>query len=305
MKKIVIIIIATVLCFVCKAQSEIEIAMVVPVEQESAMNANLWQTLNGKMHTMITRNGVSAAEYSGIVMYPQISVLNEQTVEGGMKNITIIDLQLTLTCENVITNTVYNSQVFYLRGEGTANNVAKMKAINNINPNNEQFAQFIKETKQKIVNYYQNNMAALLDRAKTLASMQQYGQAIALLNTFPISVSGYKEVNNAIIAIYKQYQQDNCKQFYHSAYTAYSSNDYQRALSVLEQIDMQSPCANDAKTLCNTIKQQVEEQTARQAEQLEKMFQSYVDLESKRIKACRDIAVEYYKSACINCRKSK
>ena len=67
------------------------------------------------------------------------------------------------------------------------------------------------------------------------------------------------------------------------------------AVEYLQQVDMTSPCATEAKMLCAKIRQSKDAEARHAAELLERQFQREADVEKQRIKAVRDIAVAYCK----------
>lgn len=66
------------------------------------------------------------------------------------------------------------------------------------------------------------------------------------------------------------------------------------AAEYLQQIDMTSSCATEAKELCANIKQSKDAEAKQVIERVERQSQRETDIEERRIKAARDIAVAYF-----------
>ena len=79
------------------------------------------------------------------------------------------------------------------------------------------------------------------------------------------------------------------------ARTEFSNGNFDAAVEYLQQIDMTSSCAAEAKQLCMQIKQTKDAEARRAVELIERQSQRETDLEKTRIKAARDVAVAYCK----------
>jgi len=278
-----------------RAQSQIEIAVAIP-SQQVEISKNTYNVMRSKLLGAMTKNGVASVEYSSIIIYPEISFTDKQVVEGGMRNVTIINMQLNLIVEHLITGTIFNSLVLSLQGEGISLDQAVMRAVSKLNPDDARINEFVSLSKQKIISYYENNTNAIIQKARNLASTKQYEEAVALLFSYPASVHGYATVSAAMSNIYKQYQSSECGKIVQEARAAYSVGNYSEAATLLQQVDMQSSCANEARTLCQQIKNTRDAEAARRIAAYERAYQSQVALEKHRINAIRDVAVAYCKS---------
>lgn len=125
--------------------------------------------------------------------------------------------------------------------------------------------------------------------------LHQYEEALSLLFSCPSTLANYNSVNTAISNIYKQYQRNECGNLLLQAQTEYSNGNYEACAEMLKQIDTTSPCATEAKTLCQRIKQSRDTEAKQIIALIENQAKREGDLEKQRIKAARDIAVAYYK----------
>ena len=97
----------------------------------------------------------------------------------------------------------------------------------------------------------------------------------------PATISDYTKVNNEITTIYRQYQTQECNNVIQKARAEFSNGNFDAAVEYLQQIDMTSSCATEAKQLCMQL--------------IERQSQRETDIEKTRIKAARDVAVAYCK----------
>lgn len=272
----------------------VEMAFAIPSDSEQ-LSDNTAKMLRSKLLPAMTENGVETAEVSTIAIKPEISFVNRQVVEGGMRNIHTSDIQFNFVCTNLATSTTYASCVITVRGEGFSDDDMVKSALSKLSAQNPRLVSFIGKAKEKINDYYQRNLSAVLSRAKTFADMQQYGEALALLFSCPATISDYAKVNDAITAIYRQYQTRECGSILQQARAEYANGNYTAATEYLQQIDMTSSCANEAKQLCTQIKKSRDAEARQAAELMEKQAQHEADMEKQRIKAARDVAVAYCK----------
>lgn len=120
-----------------------------------------------------------------------------------MRNITMVELEVSLFVKQVITHTLFGSCSKTLKGNGRNLSDAIRNAFSGINARDNVYSQFLAETKEKIANYYLENRANLLNQARQLAANQQYEQALTLLMTYPQNLKGSDEIQTAAIGIYK------------------------------------------------------------------------------------------------------
>ena len=86
----------------------IEIAFALPVGN-CQLSDNTAKMLRSKFLPAMTESGVETAEVSTIAIKPEISFVNKQVVEGGMRNIHTSDIQFNFVCTNLATSTTFAS----------------------------------------------------------------------------------------------------------------------------------------------------------------------------------------------------
>ncbi len=268
--------------------SDIGIAVAMP--SECQLDNNTKSILKNKLLRIISSQGVAGIECGAIVIVPDVDVANYNTIGGGMRRITSVELEITVSVRNMITNTIFNATQIHVTGEGYSDIEAKRSAINKINVNSSEYAQFVKESKTKIYDYYDANTSVLLSKAKTLASQQLYDEALALLASYPESLPGYAKISDAMVSIFEQYQ----GQILLSAQAAYSRRDYAEAAELAATISAQSKCAPQAKALLDKINKSEDklynDMLAKEREEI----QSKERIRLAQIKAIENVATAYF-----------
>ena len=272
----------------------IEIGFVIPTNQDE-ISVNTARILRSRILPAFTAEGIETSEVSSIAIKPELSSTNYQEAEGGMRNIHTSEVQINLICQNLITGTVFASRTFSLQGQGYSADDLVKSAFSQIKLDDENVRLFLHTAKRQILSYYSRNLRAVLDRAQTYAQLHQYEEALSLLFSCPSTLANYNSVNAAISNIYKQYQRNECGNLLLQAQTEYSNGNYEACAEMLKQIDTTSPCATEAKALCQRIKQSRDTEAKQIIALIENQAKREADLEKQRIKAARDIAVAYYK----------
>lgn len=91
-KKILMIIAILISSTFSAIAQSLEIAFALPSDN-GRLRENTAKMLRSKLLPAMTENGVEPAEVSSIAIKPEISFVNKQVVEGGMRNIHTSDIQ--------------------------------------------------------------------------------------------------------------------------------------------------------------------------------------------------------------------
>lgn len=290
MKRLLIFWIAVVTTLmVCAEDAYISVAM----PSDSQLDNNTKSILKNKLLNIASAEGVASMECSAIAMIPEVNVLSKELVEGGMRNITTLELSITITVRNILTNAIFNTIIISATGNGYSETEAMRSAIKSIEPS--KYLKFIKTSKEKIIAYYRNNTSSLIAKANTLAGQQMYDEALATLSSYPESLAGYPQVAAAISSIFKKAQTQYCSEILQAARAAYAQRDYDGAAGLASTIDATSSCASEAKALLGSIRRSAEQEYKNQLEMERQERLSRERVATATIKAARDVAVAYYK----------
>lgn len=294
MKKIIFLLLLLGCSYLAKAQTD-NVSISVAMPNFCVLDNNTKSILKNKLLQLLSAKGVAGTECGAVIIVPEVNIINSNSISGGMRQISSVELGVTVTVRNMITNTVFNTIQIVSKGEGYSDNEAKRSAINKIDVLNTDYSKFVEATKLKIADYYRNNTATLITKANTLASQQLFDEALALLSAYPESLSGYAKVSDAVTSIFKECQTQYCSQILLSAQAAYSEHDYAEAAELVSMIDAQSSCAAQAKALLNSIKKGMDEQYNDIIAMGKEKIRSDERIKSAQIKAIKDIATAYFK----------
>lgn len=271
--------------------SDVFISVAMP--SNSVLDNNTKTILRNKLLAICTIEGVAATECGAIAMVPEVGVLDEQLVEGGIRNIRTMEISINVSVRNIITNTVFNTLTIISKGEGYSMQESLRSAIKKINEQN--YRNFAQATRQKVANYYSSNSANLIKKANTLCAQQRYGEAIALLTTFPESLADYSQVSAALQKIYQQYLTQNCEEIMMMAQAEYAKRNFDKAADLAASVDPSCSCFNSAKSLLSSIKKDNDKVYQNEIENQREELRTRERIATATINAARDVAVAYFK----------
>lgn len=290
MKRYYLLFLVTVL--ICKTFAQ-DVFIAVAMPANSILDNNTKTILKNKLLAICATEGVAATECGAIAMVPEVSVLDEEHVEGGMRNIYTTEINITISVRNLITNTVFNTLNITSKGDGYSKAESLRSAIKKINE--QRYTSFADVTQKKVSDYYRTSVSSLIAKANTLSAQQQYDEAIALLATYPESLSGYPQVSAAIRNIYQKYLTQNCEEIMMMARAEYAKRNYDRAADLAASIDPSCSCFSNAKSLLSSIKNSNDAVYQNEINERRESRKSRERVATAAINAARDVAVTYFK----------
>ncbi|MEN9907595.1 MAG: hypothetical protein RLZZ540_736 [Bacteroidota bacterium] len=305
MKHIYFIITGLLFTLISKGQSnneigKISLSVIMPQQIENLNDTQL-SKLDTKISQIVTTSGLSDSNYNNnFVIYPKLAVNETNVVEGGMQNITIVSIELSLFVKQVDTNILFSTINKTIKGSGSSKELAITNAISKIVTNDSDYKTFIEKSKTKIIQYYESKCSDIIRKSDGFVKTQQFEEALGLLMSVPDAVSCYNQVQVKAIEAYKGFQKKNCTKQMQLAKNTLATNDYAGTLNVLSEVDPASPCFKESQDIAKTIENKVSTEEKKQWDFQMKQYNDAVSLEKQRINAIKDIAVSYYKSQTIN-----
>ena len=293
--------IALLFTLVVKAQKtgdvgKISLSVVMPENIENLDTSQL-SRLESKISQIVTSAGISDSGYNNnIVIYPKLSLVESNVVEGGMQNLTVVTVDFGLFVKQVDSNILFSTISKTLKGSGTSKELAYANAISKIAVNDPEYQSFLDKSKTKIMQYYESRCGDIAKKAENLSRTQQYEQAIGLLLSVPEGVSCYSQVQAKAVEVYKALQKQNCARQLQLANNAMATKDYAGTLELLSGIDPASPCFQDSQKVAKSIESKLNAEQKKEWDFQMKQYNDEIALEKQRINAVKDIAVSYYKS---------
>lgn len=249
-----------------------------------------------KLQQICTKNGiVSSWSTNSFVVRPSFDIYQFETVEDGMQNIYVVKAELTLTISQ-IDGTIVNTINKTLKGSGNTKEKALTNCIADIPVTDEAFQTFLTEGKKKIIDYYQARCSDIMLKAQNYAKQEQYETAIAILMLVPEEVPCYEDIIKLIEGVYGTYQDKLCAQLTSAANAAIAIQDYDAAAEYLTQINPNSSCYSFAVNTFKKVEEKVSALEQRDWNYKMKQYDDSVQLEKIRIRAAKEIAVEYYRN---------
>lgn len=287
----------TLLCLVFLASNIVaqdnDVFISVAMPLNCILDNNTKSLLKSKLLTICTQNGVAATECGAIAMIPEVTIIDEKLIEGGMRNIYTTEVNVSITVRNIITNTVFNTLNITSKGEGYSKIEALRSSIKKINE--QKYGQFAVITKNKVNDYYSSNYEILIRKAYNLCAQQLYDEAIALLVTYPESLSDYSQVSFAIQKIYQQYLTQYCEEIMMIAHAEYAKRNFEKAADIAASVDPSCSCFNSAKSLLSSIKKDNDKEYQNEIENQREELRSRERIATATINAAKDVAVAYFK----------
>lgn len=275
---------------------KISLSVVMPDNIENLDSSQL-SRLESKISQIVTHAGISASGYdNSIVIYPKLSLVESNVVEGGMQNLTVVSVDFGLFVKQIEGNILFSSISKTLKGSGATKELAYANAISRIGVNDAEYQAFLEKSKTKIIQYYESKCSDIVKKADVLAKTQQYEQAIGLLLSVPEAATCYDQVQTKSIEVYKILQKQNCAKQLQLANNSLAAKDYGNTLDLLSAIDPASPCFQDSQKMAKSIEAKLNAEEKKEWDFQMRQYNDSVALEKQRISAVKDIAVAYYKS---------
>lgn len=250
--------------------------------------------LANKLNQIVTQNGLGGSvNNERFIITANVNVISKNLTPTA-PSMTAFVLEVTLYIGDGIEGTKFSSTSISVKGVGENETKAYISALKRISPDNGSIQSFVENGKSKIIQYYNSKCDFLIKEAQTLASQNNYEEAISKLTSVPIVCkSCYDKSMDAIVPIYQKQIDRDCKLKLAEATSIWSAN---QSLDVANQvgaivsvIEPSASCFGEVKIFFKKIAARVKELDAREWKYaLKEQVQ-----ESERIKAYRDIGVAY------------
>jgi hypothetical protein len=254
------------------------------------------KNLQNKLKQVVTKNGLGGSPFNTrFIISADVSVMSKDILPGPPP-MHAYNLDITLYIGDGIEGTVFASETISVKGVGTNENKAYISALKRISPKNSDVQAFVKNGKEKIIQYYKDNCDLIIKKANTMADQNQYGEAIYTLSSIPSACEEcYVKAMNAIKPIFQKQINLECKEKLQKATGIWNAAQdmaaAEEAGAMLASINPDASCAPQARTLSNKIAAKVKQIDAREWKYTVKDQQQ----ESERIAAVKAIGVAYGK----------
>ena len=240
-------------------------------------------------------NGVSASDgYAQFLITPRFTVLGK-SIQSGPPRLFVYEFDVSLYIGDYLGQKVFASTSINLKGIGSNETKAYLDAIKKLNPESRELQAFVKNGKDKIVDYYNTNYPNIIKKAQSLATQKQFEEALFYLSAIPECSTGYAQALKATATIYQQYVDNLCNIYLARARSAWNSQQdragAEEASEYLAYIYPDAACYKEAQGLHKEIKSRIREEWDFQM----KMYNDAVSLEKQRINAWKEVGVAFGK----------
>ena len=265
----------------------------------NGLNENNTSIIDGRIRSVISSLGMETGYGGRFVLACKVAALQREV--SGTK--LIQHLQVSFAVGDNISNICFGSVTTECMGIGNTEQLAMTNALKNIK-NFAALKDLAASSKQRIIDYYNQNGAAIIKKAKNLVTAQKWEEALYELAPIPQECSCYQEALSMMNTVYEQHINHDAQQILNEAQAMWSADpnpgpNAEQAMSILASINTSAKCYPQAQALMKKISSRVQSVTDQERRNEQEMERARLNaakaVTTARINACRDIAVAYAK----------
>lgn len=298
------ILIFVIICYslIVNAQSSmpinsLNIAVFVP--QSKLLYESNNEKLKSKMVQFLTKSGFGSDDESSasFMIYPKMDIENDIQLDAGLEPQKMITAEITFIIKQIPENKVFGSATLKVKGVGKNNNEAIRNCLTSINSSSPVLVDFVKNTREKIIQHYVDNCDIIITTAQTEFDKKNIEKAIYILNAVPSDARDcYIKVQEKIKTFYQALIDNECQQLMIQATAASGNKDYSNAFNILGNITPNSKCYNDAKFAISKIEDKISKAEAEEYKRIQEENRIQTQKEMAYLSAAKEVAKEYFKS---------
>ncbi len=194
-----------------------------------------------RMQRMLVGNGYGDNGYvERFVLTAKVDVTSKDIVPSTPARVSE-KMEVTFFVGDIVENKLYASCTVSLQGIGTNENKALISAFSKLNPNQKDFSEMLDTAKGKIVDFYTNHCAEEISKARTMASVGNYDEAISRMMAVPnVCADCYDKCQVAATSFYQQkidayglQQLNKARNAWMKSQDAYGANEVAQYLNVI------------------------------------------------------------------------
>lgn len=188
------------------AQENIHFVAGTPAQQ--GMSAKNQNALKLKVEQIIARNNAGAASvYNAFVIQPELVPGETKKTEGLLRDVTLVTGEFSLTARNKYDDSLYGTVVIEVQGDAAGStDDAIASLISGIKVTDPAFVRFIRTTRKRIAEFYQQNCPDIMKKAQALAAAGSAEEAADYLAAVPATAPCYDDVITLLEKIGKDIQ---------------------------------------------------------------------------------------------------
>jgi len=279
-------------------EGKIKLTVMVPDENLSVEAA---KQLESKLIQMVTANGIGGLGGNPrYVLAPEVNLLKKEvTSTAPVRH--LITYDITFYVADIILGTVFASSNIQATGVGDSETLAFLAAFNDLKPTDAKFQQMLSDAQDKIVTYYQEHGAELVNEAKMLSAKGDYAEAMALLGSIPAEVGDvYENAIQLMDELLPKYLENECglilSQF-QAALGNQKNGVNKEAMAYYAMIPANSSCKAEADAAYKEYKAQLSAEDQREWDRESAQIQS--DNEFRKLKTELEAKIQITGNQCL------
>lgn len=229
------------------------------------------RSLDMKLKQMVTQNGMGATS-NQFILTANTVVLDKQVTATAPAQF-IVELEVSFFVLNLVDNVIVDEMSYTVKGIDRLENKAVIQAINQIKPKSPQVRQFMDNTRESIITYYNTRIPAIVAKAQSLAAREEYYEAIYLLSGVPECVDQYPMVAEQMSAIYLKMLDYEAAAAIQEAKGFVAIRDYESAIYALRGVNPVSGKSKDAMAVIEQIKSKIDADEQRKIDEELKKYE--------------------------------
>lgn len=223
-----------------------------PYYSKSKINSKEGNVLLTKMNKLISEEGLSST-HSRYIMWPRIDELSSEATTGASV-MYVTELDVSFYIADNVTQTVYSSTSFTVKGVDRKRDKSRFKAIKKVKLTNDQGTEFLTEAKNRVIEFYNSKCDFILKEAQSKALRKEYDAAIFELTSIPeICKDCFMRGQNLAIQVFQDKMENECMTLVANAKAAKAKDNYELAATYLASILPDVSCYTDAQKLLKEI----------------------------------------------------
>ena len=279
-------------------EGKIKLTVMVPDDNLSIEAA---KQLESKLIQMVTANGIGGLGGNPrYVLAPEVNLLKKEvTSTAPVRH--LITYDITFYVADIILGTVFASSNIQATGVGDSETLAFLAAFNDLKPTDAKFQQMLSDAQDKIVKYYQEHGAELVNEAKMLSAKGDYAEAMALLGSIPAEVGDvYENAIQLMDELLPKYLENECglilSQF-QAALGNQKNGVNKEAMAYYAMIPANSSCKAEADAAYKEYKAQLSAEDQREWDRESAQIQS--DNEYRKLKTELEAKIQITGNQCL------
>lgn len=279
-------------------EGKIKLTVMVPDENLSVEAA---KQLESKLIQMVTANGIGGLGGNPrYVLAPEVNLLKKEVISTAPVR-HLITYDITFYVADIILGTVFASSNIQATGVGDSETLAFLAVFNDLKPTDAKFQQMLSDAQDKIVKYYQEHGAELVNEAKMLSAKGDYAEAMALLGSIPAEVGEvYENAIQLMDELLPKYLENECglilSQF-QAALGNQKNGVNKEAMAYYAMIPANSSCKAEADAAYKEYKAQLSAEDQREWDRESAQIQS--DNEFRKLKTELEAKIQITGNQCL------